>query len=94
MSFPTIFCGKNRAENKEREVNVSYGDICKSELRNVDGRVASYIPKIFFTFKKLQTKSVLNKMNICLRKKPTKNKRSICWLFKKFRQYSKFMQTG
>lgn len=74
MSFPTIFCGKNRAENKEREVNVSYGDICKSELRNVDGRVASYIPKIFFTFKKLQTKRVLNKMNICLRKKQQKTK--------------------
>lgn len=72
MSFPTIFCGKNRAENKEREVN---GDICKSELRNVDGRVASYIPKIFFTFKKLQTKSVLNKMNICLRKKNNKKQK-------------------
>lgn len=48
MSFPTIFCGKNRAENTEREVNVSYGDICKSELRNVDRRVASHIPNIFF----------------------------------------------
>lgn len=63
MSFPTIFCGKNRAEYTEREVNVSYGDICKSELRNVDRRVASHIPNIFFKFKKLQTKSVLNKMN-------------------------------
>lgn len=48
MSFPTIFCGKNRADNTEREVNVSYGDICKSELRNVDRRVASHIPNIFF----------------------------------------------
>lgn len=36
MSFLIIFCGKNRVENIEREVNVFYGDICKLELRNVD----------------------------------------------------------
>lgn len=56
MSFPTIFCGKNRAENTEREVNVSYGDICKSELRNVDRRVASHIPNIFLSLKSYKQK--------------------------------------
>lgn len=53
MSFLIIFCGKNRVDNIEREVNVFYGDICKLELRNVDRRVVSYIFNIFFKFKKL-----------------------------------------
>ena len=27
--FPTIFCGKRRCENKDREVPVHYSTICK-----------------------------------------------------------------
>lgn len=59
MSFPTIFCGKNRAENTEREVNVSYGEICKCRQKSCQS---------YSQYLKLQTKSILDKMNICLRK--------------------------
>ena len=32
LSFPTIFCGEKRPDNKEQFVNVHYSDICKYEL--------------------------------------------------------------
>lgn len=35
-SFPTIFCGKRRAENEKRKVPVSYSTIAKWELRCQD----------------------------------------------------------
>jgi hypothetical protein len=74
LSFPTIFCGDTRIDDKNRDVKVSYADICKSELRNADRRVASHILNIFFKFKKLQTKHVMDKAHICIRKtKTTRN---------------------
>ena len=68
LSFPTLFCGKARPDNRERTVNVTYGDICKTELRNKDRRMAGHTPNIFFKYKKLQTKHILDKANICIRK--------------------------
>ena len=68
LAFPTLFCGKARPENSARTVNVTYGDICKSELRCSDRRMACHIPNIFFKYKKLQTKHILDKANICIRK--------------------------
>ena len=68
LSFPTLFCGNARPENSQRTVNVTYGDICKSELRCSDRRMAGHIPNIFFKYKKLQTKHILDKANICIRK--------------------------
>ena len=47
LSFPTIFCGERRTENKDRIVNVHYTDIVKWELRSCDRRVAQSIPNIF-----------------------------------------------
>ena len=47
LSFPTLFCGKRRLDNKERYVNVHYSDICKWELRHVPRRIAIHIPNIF-----------------------------------------------
>lgn len=47
LSSPLIFCGKTRTENSKRNVSLHYSDICKWELRNVDGRVALSIPNIF-----------------------------------------------
>ena len=68
FSFPTLFCGNTRPDNSQRTVNVTYGDICKSELRCSDRRMAGHIPNIFFKYKKLQTKHILDKANICIRK--------------------------
>lgn len=67
----------------EKFVNV---EICKCRQKSCQS---------YSQYLKLQTKIILDKMNICLRKKKKpKTKKSIGWLFKKFRQYSKFMKTG
>ena len=68
LSFPTLFCGKARPDDSQRSVKVTYGDICKSELRCADRRMAGHMPIIFFKYKKLQTKHILDKANICMRK--------------------------
>ena len=68
LAFPTIFCGQPRPENKDRPTKVSYGDICKSELRRSDRRIAKNVANIFFKYKKLQTKHILDKANLCIRK--------------------------
>ena len=39
LSFPTIYCGKTRAYNKDRTTPVHYNTICKWELRSQDRRV-------------------------------------------------------
>ncbi|CAC5391307.1 unnamed protein product [Mytilus coruscus] len=51
LSFPTIFCGQRRPDNKERSVSVHYTDIVKWELRSMDRRVAQSVPNIFFKLK-------------------------------------------
>ena len=68
LSFPTIFCGKKRAENSERVVPLHYSDVCKWELRNVDRRVAMCIPNIFFKLKRLQIKQIQDKVSLAIRK--------------------------
>ena len=58
LAFPTLFCGRPRPSNTDRPVNINYSDICKSELRRADRRMAKNIPNIFFKYKKLQTKHI------------------------------------
>jgi hypothetical protein len=72
LAYPTIFCGQRRPSH--RRVRVSYGDICKSELRNKDRRAARSISNIFFKTKKLQMKQIKDKIWVCLRRIKTKGK--------------------
>ena len=51
LSFPTIFCGKQRPENNERKVPVSYSTVAKWELRCQDRRAAMSVPNIFYKLK-------------------------------------------
>ena len=74
LSFPTIYCGKRRAENSERKVPVHYSTICKWELRSRDRRVAQCVPIIFFKLKKLQIKQIQGSASLSLRKCKTKGK--------------------
>ncbi|XP_062569080.1 uncharacterized protein LOC134231172 [Saccostrea cucullata] len=74
LSFPTIFCGKGRLQDDERQVRVSYADIAKWELRSVDRRAAQSVPNLFFKLKKIQMKQVTDKCNLALRKCKTKGK--------------------
>lgn len=74
LSFPTIFCGKERLSDEQREVRVSYADIAKWELRSFDRRAAQSVPNLFFKLKKIQMKQVTDKCNLALRKSKTKGK--------------------
>ena len=68
LSFPTIFCGQARVENKQHLVQLYYSDVCKWELRNVDRRVALCMPNIFFKLKRLQIKQIKDKVSLAIRK--------------------------
>jgi hypothetical protein len=52
----------------EYDVKVHYTDLCKSELRRTDRRVAGLMTDLFFKLKKVQMKHILDKANICMRK--------------------------
>ena len=68
LSFPSLFCGKEMKRPNDYTTKVHYSDLCKSELRRSDRRVAGHMPDIFFKMKKLQMKHILDKASICLRK--------------------------
>ena len=75
LSFPTIFCGKRRADNKKRRVPVSYSTIAKWELRCQDRRAAQSVPNLFYKLEKLQIKQIQDTASISLRKCKTKGKK-------------------
>ena len=68
LSYPNIFCGQHRPLNNEREVPVYFSEICKSELRRRDRRAAQDRDNLFFKVKKLQMKTMLDKVEVCMRK--------------------------
>ena len=74
LSFPKIFCGKRRADNKKRKVPVSYSTIAKRELRCQDRRAAQSVLNLFYKLKKLQIKQIQDTASISLRKCKTKGK--------------------
>ena len=51
LAYPGIFLGQERPDNKQRLVNITYSDICKSELRQSDRRAAMCIENIFYKTK-------------------------------------------
>ena len=68
LAYPNIYCGQNRPDNKLRKVPVYCSEICKSELRHQDRRVAQDPDNLFFKTKKLQMKMMLDKVQIAMRK--------------------------
>ena len=68
LAYPNIYCGQSRPDNKLRKVPVYYSEICKSELRHRDRRAAQDPDNLFFKTKKLQTKMMLDKVQIAMRK--------------------------
>ena len=71
LTFPSIYCSKQRRIREN--VKLTYAKIAKSELRMLD-RICSRISKLFFTYKKLQTRKFSDAISINLRKtKNTKN---------------------
>ena len=77
LSFPTIYCGQTRADNKERTTPVHYSTVCKCKLRSQDRRVVQSVPNIFYKLKKLQIKQIQNSASISLRKCKTQKARNI-----------------
>ena len=80
LSFPTIFCGKKRSN--ERQVPVQYSTICKWELHSRDRRAAESVPNIFYKLKKLQIKRIQDSAGISIRKCKTKGKKYTAQDFK------------
>ncbi|CAF1473985.1 unnamed protein product [Adineta steineri] len=71
LTFPKIYCGKQR--KIKENVKLTYAKIAKSELRMFDRRCGRVL-KLFFTYKKLQTRKFVDAISINLRKtKNTKN---------------------
>ena len=79
LSFPTIYCGQTRADNKERTIPVHYSTVCKWELRSQDRRVAQSVPNIFYKLKKLQIKQIQNSASISLKKVQNQGQEIYCW---------------
>lgn len=75
LAFPGIFNGRRRPPNKDRQVRITYGEIVKAELRNVDRRAAHSIENIFFKTKKLQMKTLIDQTQLAVRKVKTKDSR-------------------
>ena len=72
LTFPKIYCGKPR--KIKANAKLTYAKIAKSELRMFDRRCGR-ISKLFFTYKKLQTRKFSDAISINLRK--TKNTKNI-----------------
>ena len=53
LAYPNIYCGQNRPDKKLRKVPVCYSEICKSELRHHNRRVAQDSDNLFFKTKKI-----------------------------------------
>ncbi|CAF1467656.1 unnamed protein product [Adineta steineri] len=71
LTFPKIYCGQQR--KIKENVKLTYAKIAKSELRMFDRRCGR-VSKLFFTYKKLQTRKFVDAISINLRKtKNTKN---------------------
>ena len=68
LAYPNIFCGQSRPAVKDRKVPVYYSEICKSEIRSQDRRVAQDPDNLFYKTKKLQMKAMLDKVQIAMRK--------------------------
>ena len=75
LSFPTIFCGKRRTDNKDRKIPLSYSTVAKWELRCQDRRAAESVPNLFYKLKKIQIKQIQDTACISLRKCKTKGKK-------------------
>ena len=65
-AFPVLFAGQRRTD--ERKNKVTYGTICKSEMRNVDRRFATCVPNIFFKLKKASNNSNQRNGDNCAKK--------------------------
>ena len=48
LAYPGIFLGQACPDNKQRLVNITYSDICQSDLRQSDRRAAMCIENIFY----------------------------------------------
>ncbi|KAL8567302.1 hypothetical protein ACOMHN_023345 [Nucella lapillus] len=64
LAFPTIYGGHRKVQPEK----VSYTDIAKSEARRYDRR-ATKIPKLFFSYKKMEMVRVSGSIQTCFRKK-------------------------
>ena len=73
LCFPTIYCGQRRPG--DRLVPVTERFLFQHELRNVDTRVSSNIPNIFWKMKHKQIKQISDKVHLACRRNKHKGKK-------------------
>ena len=73
LAFETIFFGES---HKRGDITVHYSEICKYELRSVDRRVAKNVANMFFKLKKVQIKSIKDKVTLAMRQYNLKGKKT------------------
>jgi hypothetical protein len=67
LTFIKIYGGENMKYFKENS-KITYQAICKSEFRRYDRRCANNINKIFYSYKKLVARKLINSINTCMKK--------------------------
>ena len=77
----------------EYDVKVHYTDLCKSELRRTDRRVAGHMTDLFFKLKKVQMKHILVKASICTRKTSGEKQDLTAGFFKNKNNLDKLIHT-
>ena len=82
LAYPNVYCGQSRLDNKSRKVTLYYSEICKSELRHQDRRVAQDPDNNFFKTKKLHMKMMLGEVQIAMRKCKCKDLSLKAWSLK------------
>ena len=82
LAYPNVYCGQSRLDNKSRKVPLYYSEICKSELRHQDRRVAQDPDNDFFKTKKLHMKMMLGEVQIAMRKCKCKDLSLKAWSLK------------
>ena len=74
LAFPSVYAGTSRDYSKFK-VPIYYSQVVKWELRNIDRRVATNVPLIFFKMKKVQIKLMRDKVSMAVRKFKSKGKK-------------------
>ena len=79
LTFPTIYYGQCRPDNKDRHIHVDYSFIYKYELISADRKVATNIPNLFFKLNKLQMKQLFSKATLAVYHFKTNGRQESPW---------------
>ncbi|CAC5371095.1 unnamed protein product [Mytilus coruscus] len=74
LAFPTVYASTSR-DYSRLKVPIYYSQVVKWELRNIDRRVATNVPLIFFKMEKFQIKLMRDKVSLAVKKFKSRGKK-------------------